>query len=391
MGFKFTNPFRKKDQNKGQVKEATGGYYDRTKIDETGAQWRLIIGQRSNGKSYSVCKTIVENFIKEGKRAVYIRRYAEEIQPKNIQTLFDPHIPLIKELTGGEWNCVFYRANEFRLAYYDDEEGKITKKDEIAFCTTRAVNTWETTKGADLGHISLICYDEFCTRESYIRDEFICLMNLISSIVRNRKDCVIYMLANTVNKYCPYWTEFGIEGVDKMDQGEIRVYEYRNKKMKLAIEYCSTSNTTSEVNENFFAFENAQLQVIKTGEWEMAQYPRAPYKIYDEDIKGKFYLEFCGQLLCGEIVNPVERRHSTDLFIFWHRQTKDIEIDNCTPFYSTQPTTSICHVRYLKDQPTDFHKLICNLIMKNHMYFADNEVGEVVRSFLMDQGIRNIL
>lgn len=311
--------------------------------------------------------------------------------PKNIQTLFDPHIPLIKELTGGEWNCIFYRANEFRLAYYDDEEGKITNKDDTPFCTTRAVNTWETTKGADLGHISLICFDEFMTRNAYIRDEFICFANLCSSIIRDRKDCIIYMLANTVNQYCPYWEEFGIEDVTQMEQGEIRVYTYPNSKMKLAIEYCSPAITTKEVNENFFAFENAQLAVIQSGAWEMAQYPRPPYRIYDEDIKYRFYLEFGGQLLCGEIINPTDRAHRSDLFIFFHRQTKDMEIDDLTAFYSTTPTTSICHVRYLKDQPTEIHKLITNLIMKNHMYFATNEVGEIVRNFLVDQGIRNLL
>ena len=391
MGIKFRNPFRKQKQNKGTIKEQTTLYYDRSAIDATKANWRLIIGTRSNGKSYSVCKTIIEDYIKEGKRAVYVRRYAEEIMPKNIQTLFDPHIPLIKELTGGEWNCIFYRANEFRLAYYDDEEGKITNKDDTPFCTTRAVNTWETTKGADLGHISLICFDEFMTRNAYIRDEFICFANLCSSIIRDRKDCIIYMLANTVNQYCPYWEEFGIEDVTQMEQGEIRVYTYPNSKMKLAIEYCSPAITTKEVNENFFAFENAQLAVIQSGAWEMAQYPRPPYRIYDEDIKYRFYLEFGGQLLCGEIINPTDRAHRSDLFIFFHRQTKDMEIDDLTAFYSTTPTTSICHVRYLKDQPTEIHKLITNLIMKNHMYFATNEVGEIVRNVLVDQGIRNLL
>ena len=229
------------------------------------------------------------------------------------------------------------------------------------------------------------------TRQAYLRDEFVCFANLCSSIIRDRKDCVIYMLANTVNKYCPYWEEFGIEDVGQMEQGEIRVYTYPNSKMKLAIEYCSTSTTTKEVNDNFFAFENAQLEVIKSGAWEMAQYPKPPYKFLDRDIKYRFYLEFGGELLCGEIVNPSTVGHKTDLFIFFHRQTKDIEIGNTTVFYTSKPTTSICHVRYLQDQPTDVHKLITRLIMKNHMFFATNEVGEIVRNFLVDQGIRNLL
>lgn len=388
MGFSFKNLFKKdKEEN---INATTTGYYDRTAIDETGANWRVIIGQRSNGKSYSICKTIIEDYINKGKRAVYVRRYAEMIQPKNIQSLFDPQLPRIIELSQGEYNGVWYRANCFYLCYYD-EEGKITKKDPTPFCLTRSVNTWETTKGADVGIISLICYDEFLTRDGYLKDEFISFCNLCSSIIRDRRDCVIYCIANSVNKYSPYWTEFGVEGVDKMKQGEIRVYSYAKSKMKLAIEYCATSDVTKEVNDNFFAFENAQLQVIQNGSWEMASYPHAPYKIFPEDIRYRFYVFFGGQLLQGQIVHPQYGKHTKDLFIFFCRQTKDTEIGDKTVLYSTEPTLSICHVRYLKDQPTELHRMIANLILKNHMYFSDNEVGELVRNWLFDQGIKGLL
>lgn len=390
MAFTFKNPFRKQ-KNLEPIKQMTTAYYDRSEIDATNAQWRIIIGQRSNGKSYSICKTIVENYFLEGKRAVYIRRYAEQIMPKNIQSLFDPHLKLIEELSNGEWNTIFYRANCFYMAYFDEEEMKITKKDNVPFCLTRSVNTWETTKGADIGVISLICFDEFLTREAYLKDEFVSFMNLCSSIIRDRKDCVIYLLANTVSKYSPYWTEFGIDGVEKMRQGEIRVYTYPKSKMKLAIEYCAQSVVTKEVNDSFFAFENAQLQVIQNGQWEMATYPRAPYKIWEEDIRHRFYIEFGGQLLCGEIVRPKDKQKSSDIFIFFHRQTKDIVIGPKVVLYTSQPSPSICHVRYVQDCPTELHKLIKNLMMKNNMYFSDNEVGEIVRNFFIDQGIKNIL
>lgn len=45
MGFNFKNLFRK---NKDEVIKTTSGYYDRTEIDSTDANWRVIIGQRSN-------------------------------------------------------------------------------------------------------------------------------------------------------------------------------------------------------------------------------------------------------------------------------------------------------------------------------------------------------
>ena len=122
----------------------------------------------------------------------------------------------------------------------------------------------------------------------------------------------------------------------------------------------------------------------------MASYPHAPYKIFDDDIRYRFYVYFAGQLFQGQVIHPTTT-HNKDLFIFFCRQTKDIDIDNKTVLYSTEPTLSICHCRYLNDTPTDLHKLIKNLILKNHMYFADNEVGEIIRSWLIDQGIKGIL
>lgn len=390
MKVKFKNLFRKREDKKGETAEVKPlqKYYDRTAIDETNASYRLIIGQRSNGKTYSVLKTIIEQYFAEGKRSAYIRRYAEEITPKNCQLLFSQPslIQLIIDLSGGEYNGTFYRANCFYFAFYD-EDGKIEKKDNIPFCITRSVNTWETTKGQDAGELHLLCYDEFMTRSGYLSDEFVKFCNLLSSLIRDRKDCVIYMLANSVNKYCPYFEEMGLQDVDKMEQGEIRVYTYNNSDLKVAVEYCATVEATKKTASKYFAFENAQLAMITSGAWEIKQYARAPYPLHEEDIFKRFYIKFGGQLICGEVI-----LRAPDLFIFFRRQTKDIEIDELTPYYSAEFSTSVCHVRFLKDCPTELHKLIKDLIVKNSMCFATNEVGEIVRNWLQeDQNITGLL
>lgn len=390
MKIKFVNPFRKREDKKGETAEVKPlqKYYDRTAIDATQASYRLIIGQRSNGKTYSVLKTIIEQYFKEGKRSAYIRRYAEEIMPKNCQLLFSQPslIQMIIELSGGEYNGTFYRANCFYFAFYD-EDGKKQRQDPIPFCITRSINTWETTKGQDVGKLHLLCYDEFMTRSGYLSDEFVKYCNLLSSLIRDRKDCVIYMLANSVNKYCPYFEEMGLQDVDKMEQGEIRVYTYNNSDLKVAVEYCATVEATKKTASKYFAFENAQLAMITSGAWEIKNYPRAPYPLHEEDVFKRFYINFGGQLICGEII-----LRSPDLFIFFRRQTKDIEIDELTPYYSSEFSTSACHVRFLKDCPTELHSLIKNLIVKNSMCFATNEIGEIVRNWLQeDNGINGLL
>jgi len=80
------------------------------------------------------------------------------------------------------------------------------------------------------------------------------------------------------------------------------------------------------------------------------------------------------------------------MFIFFHRQTKDIEIGDKDVLYSNEFMTSRYHVRFIKDCPTELHKIIKDLILKNSMCFSDNEVGEICRNWLIeDNGLSGIL
>ena len=146
MALRWKNLFRRLGAKPDKpTKEAPDLYYDIAPIDATEATYRLIVGQRSNGKTYSVCKHIIEDYFNEGKRGAYIRRYEESITPKNLQSLFNPHLQLIWELSEHKWNSIFYRAKEFHLCAIDSE-GKIIAKDDTAFCITAAINTSSCNK-----------------------------------------------------------------------------------------------------------------------------------------------------------------------------------------------------------------------------------------------------
>ena len=76
--------------------------------------------------------------------------------------------------------------------------------------------------------------------------------------------------------------------------------------------------------------------------------------------------------------------------------TCNIAVDCCVKkpdgsYYTSDFTTSRCHVHYLKDQPTNAHKLIAQLIAKKAVCFSDNECGEVIRNWLInDQNIKGL-
>lgn len=355
-------------------------WWSREDLDATGAVYRLAVGGRSIGKTYSICEKILTDYIEKGKRGAYVRRYEEEITPKNIGALFDPHCSLIIALTNGEYNGITYRTKEWRLCYYE-EDGSISKKDPTAFCIAAAINTWMTTKGQDRGEVNTVLFDEFLIREQYLKDEFVNFMNVLSSLIRNRDGAVIYMLSNSVSKYSPYWKEFGISGIEQMKQGEIRVYRYGESDLSLAIEYCEAVSATEKVASKYFAFDNPRLQMVRSGQWEILDYDHIPAgkKILETDILRRFYIDFNDHLLCGQIIH-----NKTELFIFLHEQTKDIQIDNRTVLYTSKPTMEICHVHFLKDCPTEMHKLIKDLIVKKAVFVSNNEVGEVFRNWCIE-------
>lgn len=389
MALEWRNIFRRLGSKPDKpAKEAPDLYYNIAPIDATGAIYRLIVGQRSNGKTYSVCKHIIEDYFSEGKRGAYIRRYEESITPKNLQSLFNPHLQLIWELSEHKWNSIFYRAKEFHFCAIDSE-GKIIAKDDTAFCLTAAINTSENTKGEDRGEVHTIVFDEFMTRSGYLNNEFVRFMNLLSTLIRDRENAVIYMLANTVNKYCPYFSEMGLKNIDKLAQGEIAVYTYGSSDLTVAVELCDEVQATKQTASKYFAFDNPQLQMITKGAWEFQIYPRAPYKILPEDIVLKFYVQFAEQLLACEVVHSTMKQYCNDVFIFVHPQTKDINVDDFTIMYVSDFSSCRMHVRYLKDQPTEGHKLIYSLIQRKAVCFSDNDTGEVFRNWLQEmQGVK---
>ena len=226
---------------------STNQYYDISGIDALNAVYNLIYGKRSNGKTYSVCRKIVDGYLDEGLPSALIRRLDEMIKPKNISELFNPHIDYIIDKTEGKYNAIEYRANAFYLCCYQD--GVLILRDKKPFCRTYAINTAETTKGQDAGEVKYILFDEFITRQFYLTNEFVLYQNLLSSIIRDRATAKIYMVANTVSKYCPYFREMGLTRMRDQKQGTIDLYTMGATNTKIAVEYADAPGGLAHVLE----------------------------------------------------------------------------------------------------------------------------------------------
>lgn len=353
-------------------------YWNPKDIDETNAVYRIVIGKRSNGKSFGTVRKAIDAFLEEGLPSAYLRRYEEEIRPKNIGDLLAPHYEYISKKTKGKYNTVTYRTNHFVLAYQED--GEIKYKDDKPIIYTRALNTALKYKGQDVGQLAYIIFDEFLTRDLYLKDEFVIFANMISTLVRDREIKAIYMLGNTVTRYCPYWEEMLLTHVNEQEQGSIEIYTYNNDKLTVAVEYCADTENTKNI-EHYYAFDSPQLEMITSGSFEEAKYPHIcelDWNLSEETFVYKFLVDFNGYKTVGEI-----HRNKDDIVLCFHAiGNSNYKWSGKDIVFTTERLISPLWQNSFGKGDTPVHKLIRQLIREDRLYFSNNSVGERVLTFI---------
>lgn len=343
------------------------------------ADYNIIIGKRSNGKTFFTDSLALTSYLNDGARMAYVRRYAEDITKPKLENKFLAHP--IDELTDGNYNGTIYRSRKFRLVKY--ENSKILYEDDVPFCQTFALSTWERDKGVDHGKFDYIVFDEFMTRSPYLPDEFIMFCNVLSSLLRDRAGTKIFLLGNTVNKYCPYFSEMGLNDLlYKIKQGEIltQVNPATNRagKLKIAVEYCPDSENTKAVSK-YFNFSNPKLECITNGKWEIKNYPRFTNRISKENVITRFYVDFDTQFFCGDIIS-----YEDDVFIHFHNAKRE-EMKRDSVLYTFEINSNPFHACTIYDGNLKVHDIILDLLKRNKCFYTSNEVGENVRNWLLNQ------
>ncbi len=361
-----------------KVKE--NDFYNLKNILEKDAVYSIIIGERSNGKTYAVLKHMLEQYFKNGSQFGIIRRWEEDIKPMRANTFFAPHTEnkVIYDLSNGEFWGVAYRAGEFRLTLPPDENGKCRMSDNVIGYGF-ALSTWEHGKMTSFPNIKTVLFDEFLTRSYYLPDEFVIFSNVLSTIIRQRDDVKIFMCGNTVNKYCPYFEEMGLTNVKRMKKGTIDVYRYgNNEKLTVAVEY-SDFPAKKKPSDFYFAFDNPRLKMITSGEWEIGIYPHLPVK-YNEytDVLFRYFIIFGEDILQCNVILVNDQ-----MFTYIHRKTTDIRnIDSDLVFseaYSPRPNW-----RRRINNPTDeLGRKIWSMFTNDRVFYQSNTIGEIVRNYLM--------
>ncbi|NLZ33727.1 MAG: phage DNA encapsidation protein [Clostridiales bacterium] len=356
-----------------------GKYYDLRNILKTDSTYNIIIGERSNGKTYACLKYGVERYFKTGEQFAIVRRWQTDIRGNRASEMFSALVKNgeIKKLSKGRYEGIHYWAGRFYPCNYN-EMGKAIYSDNEVIAYPFSLSDTEHNKSISYPNITTIIFDEFITRQVYLPDEFILFMNTISTIVRDRTNVKIFMLGNTVNKYCPYFNEMGLKDIHKQKQGTIDVYRYGNSKLRVAVEYCRSMGK-SKANNFYFAFDNPKLEMIKTGAWELDIYPHLPVKYKPKNVLFTYFIEHEEQLFQCNIILV-----DNNLFTYIHRKTTEIKNPDKDLIYTLEYNPKINYNRNILKHRNKLEQKIKEFFIHDKVYYQDNEVGEAINNYLME-------
>lgn len=228
----------------------------------------LIFGQRGNGKTTGIIKDAIDEYKASNyeNRFVYMRRWNDDIKAFRMEQLFSDHLgDYIKEKFGEGFRVEYYR-HKFYLVNSED-----TKIDVLGY----AISLSDTThnKSISFEKVTRIIMDEFIPLpgEHPMVDEIARFENNLSSIIRGKNaehGVRVFLLANTVSKYSPYFLKYGVP-VNAIKPGDIKVNKFKVDDedeiyQTVAFEYCEVNKEVSKQQKLFSS--NA---MITSGAWDI--------------------------------------------------------------------------------------------------------------------------
>lgn len=223
-------------------------YYRTDKIESLKAQYNILLGERSCGKSYAVKEKVLMKAWHEKSYFVLIRRYRDDITRTNVLNYF-ADMPIMS-ITDGEYMGIDFYRNQLFFCKYDDD-GKIHRGQFIGHVVS--LNNDERIKSQAFPNVTDIIYEEFITKNLYLTDEPTRLMNVISTIARD-ETVTVWLVGNKINQVCPYVYEWDLKNIPTQKAGTIDTYSFPrfdkdgNKfETLIAVENCDNFGSNSKM------------------------------------------------------------------------------------------------------------------------------------------------
>lgn len=333
------------------------------------SRYIILIGQRANGKSFSVKEYVIKNGLK-GEQFGYIRRYKEECKGYMFESYFadilcdDDGVNHLEQWSDGKYNTiVVYRSG----VYFGKmtEDNKIERGEQFGYMFGLS---WATHyKSLSFPNITTLVYEEFITDGLFLPNEVRVFMNLVSTIFRTRKGRV-FMVGNTLSRINPYFREWQLKGIAKQKENSIELYNYKYKDedKKEHTESIAVYMTPS-LNNNSGMFFGNNAKTITSTTWETDEFPHLEKNIDDYEIVYNMVVEYDDNKFLLQLLKDVSS-------YVWFCSPKTSEIQKNTRVISNQFYMSPYATMSFKPL-TENESLIFSWLKDDRIVYSDNLCG----------------
>lgn len=220
-------------------------YYDFSRIWKLHPDYGVVVGGRSNGKSYATGEQWIENYLESGSQFIRVVRYIFDIQGRYVADYFSQSLlDKVKEKYNKE---IWYEAP----IYWINDIGA-PKKTADVLGQVLALSNEQKYKSNQYDRVTVIDVEEFALIDPtlYLNNEIEKFQSLLSTIVRSRNNVTVWFVGNTISKYNPYFKMLNIN-IDKLKlkPGDLRIVEQPDmgydEKPTVAIEFAEMAYETS--------------------------------------------------------------------------------------------------------------------------------------------------
>lgn len=357
-------------------------YYSLKEILKTDSDWHILLGKKSNGKSYATKSYAIEQFFKTGNYFAYIRRKHTERKDYNVDLYFND--APIEKISKGRFDTVVCKRGKIYAAKSELGVG-LNDLTLMGFAVDlEGYQDYSSLAYSNDEHaVTTYIFEEFITSGYYLPNEVNRLMILTSTMLRGYKG-KIFLLGNTISRLCPYYADLGLKGIPRQAIGTIEVY---NKETELMDEFGKPSGEflrTKIAVENIGArgdqnnmFFGSSAKMINNGLWECKPEPHLPESRRNFECVYSLVFKFNEFLFLMEFLKK-------DNNYCWYVTRKTSDIQNDSRVVMNMPSMNPKHTKGFIPLNNNERKIF-QYIKQDVVFFGDDLTGNEYH-----QAIQNI-
>lgn len=347
--------------------------YNPCKIPFEHIRYCILMSTRKTGKTNTLLTLGLLSAWVYGTMIAYVRQTEEMIEYRNIKSFFDVQLSnnYVSIITAGEYTGIQIKGDYAYFVHYD-EKMKVDKRSNAVVAFLAITKQLEYKSTLNLPRCNMVMFDEFIGSYSY--NEFVDFSQLLSTVIRDKKEVMICMLANSISLYNPYFKELTIaKDVKALKQNESAMIKTR-KGTSLYIELIGDNSIErQELNTLYFGFDNPKLSAITGGDWAVAEYPH----IIREDrqiICKSIYLLYSDQIVQLEL--SYNERLGSHVIVHAATQISEKALIIFT-------LNDIVDYRYkFSFGSGKFCKMLWRLYDDHKYFYSDNETGDIFEQYV---------